>query len=333
MIISQAVNPQGTDPICLYSAIKPAYIGDRISFRGAGAGQVRSGDQNPYLLYSKLVGLTSTTSTGGTTTDPVAAELAATRKSVNDLVRAELSSLMNNSALSTDDKNRLQLHFQSIRDVEVTMGNTGMMCTTSGLDTTTLNSYKSNFSWHQDGGMVETVTLLHMQLVALAFACNFNRVATLQWGDGTDGNKYNTPSSMALGTWTFHQISHRIMSDGATGNNATAEQAHHEIDGVRMQTLAKGLDAFAARNLQNSAQVMFATHISDGPSHSGINVPHIIWGNAGGFLKTGQFLDPGKVTSNKLQNTLITAAIRDKSTATVDFGMGTGTGMITGMLA
>jgi hypothetical protein len=248
-------------------------------------------------------------------------------------VRGELNSLLNNSALSTDDKNRLQMHFQCIRDVEVTMGNTGMMCTTSGLDTTTLNTYKSNFSWHQDGGMVETVAGLHMQLVALAFACNYNRVATLQWGDGTDGNKYSTPASMNLSTWTFHQISHRIMSDGQVGNNTTAEQAHHEIDGVRMTTLAKGLDAFAARNLQNSAQVMFATHISDGPSHSGINVPHIIWGNAGGFLKTGQFLDPGKITSNKLQNTLITAAIRDKSTATVDFGMGTGNGTISGMLA
>ena len=105
MVISQAVNPTGTDPICLYSAAKPAYIADRISFRAAGAGQVRSGDQNPYMLYSKLVGLTTTTATGGTTTtDPVAAELAATRKSVNDLVRGELTSLMNNSALSSDDK-------------------------------------------------------------------------------------------------------------------------------------------------------------------------------------------------------------------------------------
>jgi hypothetical protein len=333
MVISQAVNPAGTDPICLYSASKTAYIADRISFKAGGAGQVRSGDQNPYLLYSKLMGLTTTTSTGGTTTDPVAAELAATRKSVNDLVRGELKSLLNNTALSGDDKQRLQLHFDSIRDLEVTMGNAGMMCTTSGLDTTTLNGYKSNFSWKQDGGMVETVTLMHMQLVALAFACNYNRVAALQWGDGTDGNKYSTPSSNMLSSWTFHQLSHRVMSDGSVGSNPTAEQAHHEIDIVRMQTLAKGLDAFAARGLANSAQVMMTFHIADGPSHSGINVPHIIWGNGGGFLKTGQFLDPGKITSNKLQNTLITAAIRDKSTAAVDFGMGTGTGMIPGMMA
>jgi len=63
------------------------------------------------------------------------------------------------------------------------------------------------------------------------------------------------------------------------------------------------------------------------------NVPHIIWGNGGGFLKSGQYIDAGNVTNNKLFNTLITAAIRDKSTTTVNFGMGTGTGMIPGMLA
>jgi uncharacterized protein DUF1552 len=322
----------GVDPIIAYSAAKNAYIADRISWRGAGADQLRSGDQNPYTLYQKLVGLTTTTGTGTTTTDPVAAELAATQKSVNDLVRAELNSLMANPALSADDKARLDLQFQSIRDLEVGMGNAGMMCTQTGLDTTTLNSYKTGFSWKQDG-MIETVTLMHMQLAALAFACNYNRVAALQWGDGTDGTHYKTASALNLSSWSFHQLSHRIMDDGATGNDPTAKKAHAEIDVVRMQTFAKGLDAFAARGLANNSMVMMTFHISDGPSHSGMNVPHIIWGNGGGFLKTGQFLDAGKVTNNKLLNTIITAAIRDKSTATVDFGKGTGTGMITTMLA
>jgi hypothetical protein len=332
MIIAQAVNPNKADPICLYSAAKGAYISDRISFRAGGAGQVRAGDQNPYILYSKLMGLTTTTTTGGTTTtDPVAAELATTRKSVNDLVRGELNSLMNNSALSSDDRQRLKLHFDSIRDIEVTMQETGLMCSATGLDTTTLNSYKSSFSFKTDG-MIEKVSLLHMQLVALAFACNYNRVATLQWGDGTDGTKYSVPSNSSLG-WTFHQISHRIKSDAQVGNDPTAEKAHGEIDVLRMKTLASGLDAFAARGLASNSMVMMTFHISDGPSHSGSNVPHIIWGNGGGFLKTGQFIDAGKVTNNKLHNTLITAAIRDKSTATVDFGKGTGNGMITGMLA
>jgi hypothetical protein len=331
VVIGKAVNPSGVDPIIAYSAAKGAYIADRISWRGSGADQLRSGDQNPYTLYQKLVGLTTMTGTGTPTTDPVAAELAATQKSVNDLVRAELNSLMANPALSADDKARLDLQFQSIRDLEVGMGNAGMMCTQTGLDTTTLNSYK-NFSFKTDG-MIETVTLMHMQLAALAFACNYNRVAALQWGDGTDGTHYKTASALNLSSWSFHQLSHRIMDDGATGNDPTAKKAHAEIDVVRMQTFAKGLDAFNARGLANNSMVMMTFHISDGPSHSGMNVPHIIWGNGGGFLKTGQFLDGGKVTNNKLLNTIITAAIRDKSTATVDFGKGTGNGMITAMLA
>jgi hypothetical protein len=331
VVIGKAVNPSGVDPIIAYSAAKGAYIADRISWRGSGADQLRSGDQNPYTLYQKLVGLTTMTGTGTPTTDPVAAELAATQKSVNDLVRAELNSLMANPALSADDKARLDLQFQSIRDLEVGMGNAGMMCTQTGLDTTTLNSYK-NFSFKTDG-MIETVTLMHMQLAALAFACNYNRVAALQWGDGTDGTHYKTASALNLSSWSFHQLSHRIMDDGATGNDPTAKKAHAEIDVVRMQTFAKGLDAFNARGLANNSMVMMTFHISDGPSHSGMNVPHIIWGNGGGFLKTGQFLDGGKVTNNKLLNTIITAAIRDKSTAAVDFGKGTGNGMITAMLA
>src|SRR4029077_3218214 len=115
VIIAQAVNG-GVDPFTLYAGSK-SFIAERISFKGAGAGQVRAADLNPYTLYSKVVGLTTTSTTGMTTTDPVAAELVSTRKSVNDLVRAELNSLMGNTALSGADKLRLKQHFDSIRDV------------------------------------------------------------------------------------------------------------------------------------------------------------------------------------------------------------------------
>lgn len=327
MVIAQAVNANAADPMTLYAGAK-SYIAERISFKGGGAGQVRAADLNPYTLYSKLVGLTGG---GGTATDPVAAELATTRRSVNDFVKAELSSLMSNSALSGADKTRLQQHFDSIRDVETTMSNMAASCTADGLSTDQLSALKNGIAFTTNG-MIEDVVKLHLELVAMAFACNYNRVGTLQWGDGTDGTKYSVPSNASLG-WPFHHISHRVDSDSATGNNPTAEQAHHEIDVLRMQSLLHGLDAFKARGLQDKAFIMWTNHVADGPSHSMSNVPHIIWGNAGGFLKTGQFIDAGKVTNNKLHNTLITAAIRDKSTTTVDFGMGTGTGMITGMLA
>lgn len=334
MVIAQAVNPNAADPITLYAGAK-SYIAERISFKGGGAGQVRAADLNPYTLYSKLMGLTSGSGgsggSTGSTTDPAVAELASSRKSVNDFVKAELTALLNNPALSAADRQRVQQHFDSIRDVEVTMTNMAAACTQDGLSTSQLTALKSGIAFQQNG-MIEDVVKLHLELVALAFACNYNRVATLQWGDGTDETKYSVPSNASLG-WPFHHISHRVDSDGASGSNPTAEQAHHEIDTLRMQSLLHGLDAFKSRGLQDKSIIMWTNHVADGPSHSMSNVPHIIWGNGGGYLKTGQFIDAGKVTNNKLFNTLITAAIRDKSTTTVNFGMGTGTGMISGMLA
>jgi len=325
VVIAKAVNPDGADPLTLYSGSK-GFIAERISFKGAGAGQVRAADTNPYLLYAKLVGLASPNGT----VDPLAAELMANRKSVNDLVRKQLKRLQALSSLSADDQKRLQQHFDAIRDTEVTLGEMGKACSQAGLATSQLQALESGFAFK--GDMMEDVVKLHLELVALAFACNFNRVATLQHGDGTDGTKYPVPANAALG-WTFHQISHRIQSDSSTGTNPTAEQAHAEIDAVRLRTLAHGLDHFQARGLLDKSIIMWTSNVADGPSHSFHDVPHIVAGSGGGYLKTGAYVDAGGATNNKLFNSLINAAIRDKMPWTQNFGQGSGTGELTEILA
>jgi len=319
----------GADPLALYSGSK-GFIAERISFKAAGAGQVRSADVNPYLLYSKLTGLTSAApTTPGTTptTNPVAQELANKRKSVNDLVREELTTLKNMSVLSAADKQRLDQHFQAIRDIEVTMDGmtpTGAACSMTGIATDKYEAFKSGFSFK--GAQMEEYVKLHLQIMAVAFGCNFNRVATLQWGDGTDGTKYDVPANAGLG-WSFHQLSHRIQSDSATGNNMTAETAHHEIDIVRMQTFLAGLDAFKAHGLENNSQIIWTNTIADGPSHSTRGVPMIIWGSGGGYLKQGQYIDTAGAANAKVLNTIMAAATRDKSPTAPAIGTGTFDGM------
>ena len=54
-----------------------------------------------------------------------------------------------------------------------------------------------------------------------------------------------------------------------------------------MKTLLHGLDQFTARGLFDKSFVMWTNHVADGPSHSFRNVPHIIAGNGGGYLKQG----------------------------------------------
>ncbi|MEO6600064.1 MAG: DUF1552 domain-containing protein [Polyangiaceae bacterium] len=325
-VIAKAVNG-GADPLALYSGTK-GFIAERISFKAAGAGNVRAADVNPYLLYSRVIGLASAAPAGGggtTTTptvDPVAAELATTRKSVNDLVRAELKSLQSNSALSAADQTRLQQHFDAIRDVEVKMTQmaSGAVCSTGGITTSAYDALKSGFAFN--GANMEQIVKLHLQIVAIAFGCGYSRTGTLQWGDGTDGTKYNVPTNVTLGMWPFHQISHRIQSDSASGNNPTAEQAHHEIDTLRMSTLAAGLDVFAAHGLQDKSAIVWTNSIADGPSHSTKNVPMIIWGSGGGYLKQGTYIDAASSQNDAVLNTIITAATRDAASPATMLGGG-----------
>ena len=313
--IAEMAHP-GKGPIALYAGnVKNGFEAQRLSF--AGPGQLNPVIDNPYNLYLDLMGLA--TSSG----DQAARQLLQSRKSVHDLVREELTSLMQHPRLGATDKQRLQQHFDAIRDAEITMGG---LCTTTGLDVPALEALQT-FKWnaHRTDEMVR----LHMSLVAMAFACNYRRAASLQWGDPYDLTIYDVPSNLDR-QWKFTYVSHRLMSDSAIGNDAgdpLAAQAHAEVDAVRMQTLAAGLDHFKARGLADRCLVMWTLNYAEGPSHSFQNVPHIVWGSGGGFLKQGQYVDAGGTTNNRLLNTLISAALQDKHVTVETFGDGP-TGML-----
>jgi len=231
------------------------------------------------------------------------------------------------SVLSAADKARLDQHFQAIRDVEVTMGNmtpTGASCSKDGLPDDKYTALKTGFVFK--GANMEQIVQLHLQIMAVAFGCNYSRVATLQWGDGTDGTMYNVPSNAGLG-WTLHQLSHRLQSDSMSGNNPTAETAHHEIDGVRMSSLLVGLDAFKAHGLQDTAQIIWTNTLADGPTHSTRGVPMIIWGSGGGYLKQGAYVDTAGTPNAQILNTIMAAATRDKTTTAPTIGTGEYAGM------
>ncbi|HET9930261.1 MAG TPA: DUF1552 domain-containing protein, partial [Polyangiaceae bacterium] len=237
-VIANKVQP-GKPALTLYAGNrKNGYIAERLAFDQTG--KVLAANDNPYKLYQELIGLLGP---GGASTpgrETAARLLAESRKSVHDLVREELTSLMGNSRLSASDKQRLQHHFDAIRDLEVKMGNLGdetaLRCSQNGLELSAIQALEK-FAYDPHG-QIEDIARLQMSLVALAFACDYNRTATLQWGDGVDKTIYDVPSNVTLGNWPFSFISHRDRSDATTGINPTAEMAHAEIDVVRMRTFA-----------------------------------------------------------------------------------------------
>ena len=228
-LIANELNPQGVEPLTLYSGLKGGYINEKLSF--SAPGQVRAAEGNPWNVYQRLIGLADPNGGGGT--GGTANQLVLQRKSVNDLVRAEMQHLLSRTDLSVADRQRLDQHFQSIRDMENTMTGMGLQCSADGLNVQALQAMNTGSAFRTDGNQ-EEVAKLQMELVAFAFSCNATRVATLQVGDGTDGTRYTINGQKVE---RFHWISHRIQSDGSSG--AAIPQAvewHTAIDRMRMET-------------------------------------------------------------------------------------------------
>jgi hypothetical protein len=326
-VIAQAVNPSGLEPLAMYAGLKGGYINERISF--SSAGQVRSAQGDPYEVYKDLMSLAGDLSApSDQPVDPVdmgamVDEMALRKNSINDLVRDELNHLLSQSVLSQADRERLERHLDGIRDIETEVGGPAgpaiVGCSAEGVPEGDFQAYQGRA---RENGAQEAISLLHMRISAFAFACNLNRVATIQVGDGTDATVYDVPSNSRR--WGFHYVSHRTQSDGATGNDQEAAAAHAEIDALRMETFKAGLDAFASYTsstgtLLNNGFVVWTNCISDGPSHSFSNIPTIIAGTGGGLLKQGEYIEIGEggfnggVTNDRLLNTLKTAAGVDSS--------------------
>jgi len=291
--IANRVNPPGVEPLTLMSGPQDAYIAHGLSY--SGPAQLRGARNNPFAVYSSLMGL------GGT---PEAVKLLAEqRKSVNDLVRTEMQELLGDPALSTTDRQRLDTHFQAIRDIETTMA--------FELPPDRVAAMQAVNTIFEDNDKRIDVADMLLELTALAFACDATRTGTLQIGTGNDQTRYMVDGIIQN---TFHRISHRIDSDGAEGTPIpNADVLHHEIDKIFAAIFKRFLDKLAGYtgpsggSLLDDSVVLWTNDLANGPPHSYSNVPQVLAGGASGFLRTGQYIDAGGVTHNKFLNTLINA--------------------------
>jgi hypothetical protein len=171
---------------------------------------------------------------------------------------------------------------------------------------------------------IEKVTNLHVDLLAFALAGDMTRTATLQVGSGNSAVKYTVDGTVYP---NFHQISHRIYSDGEDGAPIVdAVNMHHKIDRIHARHFKYLLDKLAAYalpeggTLLDSTVAVWCNSLSNGPPHGYNGVPYIIGGSGGGFFKTGQVV-AANTTNNKLFNSILTAVgVRKGDGPVDDFG-------------
>jgi hypothetical protein len=283
-VISQQLDPAGVEPVSLYAGATSSYLGDVILYRAAR--ERRAGERNPMNAYNRLFG------DGTTTTDPTDAEqtrLALARKSVNDVVRNEMQALLSSSQLSSADRTRLDAHFSAIRDLEIKMVNG---CQISPLG--------------EVGSAVDDVVKAHCDIIALAMACGKSHAATLCVGNGNDQTQFYINGRTFE---RFHHISHRVRSDGASGEAIPdAEELHHQIDKHFAGYFKYLLDKLSAiqtptGTLLDDGIAIWFNDLADGPPHASRPVPWVLAGSAGGNLRTGQYVR-GDWTINKIHNVI-----------------------------
>jgi hypothetical protein len=286
--IATELNPPGIEPLALYAGKKSGYINEVMSYRGPKL--LRAAEHNPFNAYMDLFGLSEI--------DPeVLEQLKAQRTSVNDLVREQMQALMSKN-LSTSDRQKLELHFQSIRDLEV-----GLACSMPAAEVSAMEMIGPDANANDN---VEVVTRMQMDIIALAMACGVTRAATLQVGDGNDSTEFTING---IRQKSFHKISHRIDSDGSEGPPIEgAMDLHHEIDRIHLRLFKYMLDKlagydFGGRPLLDFGVAVLLNDLAD-KYHSYSDVPYILAGGVDGYLKTGQYVDVGGVPNNKLLSTI-----------------------------
>jgi hypothetical protein len=291
-LIARTLHEPGVEPLTLYAGRMAGYIDEVLSYRGPM--QLRAAERNPFNAYMDLFGLS--------TLPPEALEkLRLSRKSVNDLVRSQMTALLSRTDLSQRDRERLDLHFSAIRDLEVNMA-----CELPQGDIDAMEAIQDGLG---ESDNVITITKMQMDIIALACACGVVRAATLQVGDGNDSTQYTIGG---VKQYSYHWISHRIEGDGDTGAEIpNADVLHHEIDKIHADMFKHLLDRLASYTLGSGtlldSGIAIWTNDLSNKYHSYSNVPFVCAGSCNDFLRTGQYIDAGGVDNNKLWNTVATA--------------------------
>jgi hypothetical protein len=301
-VVAKSINPNGKGPLNLMVGYRASDVLGSFSYTGPGQQAIPF--QDPWKAFKDWSGATSAAGSG------MLDRLAMRRQSVLDLVKGDIDALKNNSVISAADRSKLDMHLSSIRGLETSMSSSGVIA--CGLPnartaeimainpmTVTLDSEYSKI-----GGML-------LDVMALALACDQNRVSTIQWGSGAAGPIFSWLGMSAddVNTkYNHHKLSHGATSDSATSPDLPADQwktALYNIDQWYTNNFKGLLDRLAMYSepggsvLDNSA-VIYMNDLGDGLAHNWMDLPNIIAGGAGGYFKLGQYvkLTSGTATAN-----------------------------------
>jgi hypothetical protein len=212
-------------------------------------------------------------------------KLALRKRSILDVVKGDLADLY--PRLGREEQIKLEQHLDALRKTE--KGMTGVGNCATPLSPVEIDPYANdNFP---------AVGRAQMDLLVTALACGLTRVASIQWAHTVSPTVFRW-----LGlTEGHHDLSHKDDSNAqGVADFVTAERWHAEQFAYLLSALGTLPEPGGSGTMLDNTVVLWAKELADGRRHDGKSVPFILAGKAGGYLKTGRYLNFGGAPHQKL---------------------------------
>ena len=242
---------------------------------------------SPYAVYDRLF--------GETTGDAAAIErLRQRRQSVLDSVHGDLAEL--HGRLPYEHRLRLEAPTDSLRDVErrlETAALGGPACEEPSVGEPMNPERDENYP---------VMGQLQMDLMVAAMACDMTRVGTLMWSGSTSGQTFDFIDGVR--SQGHHDMSHEanandgIREDLVLINRWYAEQFAYLLG--KLDSIPEG-----DGTMLDNTVILWGNELSDGDRHNLRDHKWVVAGSAGGYFRTGRYIQTGDVPH---QNLLVSLA-------------------------
>ena len=250
-----------------------------VAFSAYDAGMPAAPEDDPARMYDRVFTGFTPSAAGAPTIDP----LVARRQSVLHASAKQLIELQARLPLQ-QDKDKLEAHLQSIREVEGLVGR--------GAGSGSLSACGKPPAVPKLDPIADmdlpAVAKAHMETMILSLACDLTRVATFQFYSEESPFPHTHPW---LGITEEH---HNALGHGDP-NDLSIQRKIKTIETWQSEQVAYLLDRLASipegagTMLDNTLVVFMQTH-TRGHAHSNMNLPIVVAGNVNGALRQGRYV-------------------------------------------
>lgn len=251
----------------------------------AGPNQPIVPENRPLEIYKHLFNGVGSTMVGAGQPNPELERLRADRRSALDFFKSDWQRMM--EVTPSAQRPKLQAHFDGIRQLEKNLDATAPMAGVGCVEPGDLPAQLSSVvpaAPETNPDDYPALMRLNMEMIRLGMACDVTRVASFAFDTSVSALDYGAFVA-GIDRKGRHAVAHEP--------NAEPTLAAQEL--WLMQQVAAWLTAFkmtpegTGSMLDNMVVAVTSEH-GHGGGHTGENIPVLLFGKAGGKLRTGQFL-------------------------------------------